>query len=88
MKFKITPLNLAAVAFIILAVDVWINGAKFYEGKYQNFGSVIGWIFLLFAVGVSFLTITFRNLFPDTKKIWLIELGFIILTAVIYFIVS
>lgn len=88
MKFRITPLNLAAVAFIVLAVDTWLNGAKLSGGKYEHFSNAICWIFLLFAVAVSFLDLTLRNLFPDTKKLWLIELGFITLAAIIYILAS
>ena len=88
MKFRITPLNLATAAFIVLAVDIWINGAKLSVGKYEHFGSAISWMFLLFAVAVSFLDITLRNFFPETKKLWLIELSLIILTAVMYLLVS
>jgi hypothetical protein len=88
MKFRLTPLNLATAAFIVLAVDIWINGAKISGGQYEHFGSAISWMFLLFAVAVAFLDIIFRNFFPETKKIWLIELSFIILAIVIYLLVS
>lgn len=88
MKFRLTPLNLVTAAFIALAVDIWINGAKLVGGQYEHFGSAISWMFLLFAVAVSFLDITFRNFFPETKKIWLIELSFITLATVIYLLVS
>ncbi len=88
MKFRITPLNLATAAFIVLAVDIWINGAKLSGGNYEHFGSAISWMFLLFAVAVSFLDITFRNFFPENKKLWILELSFITLVAVIYLLVS
>ena len=88
MKFRITPLNLATAAFIVLAVDIWINGAKISGGQYEHFGSAISWMFLLFAVAVSFLDIIFRNFFPETKRLWLIELSFITLAIVIYLLVS
>jgi len=88
MKFRITPLNMATAAFIVLAVDIWINGAKLSGGQYEHFGSAISWIFLLFAVAVSFLDLTFRNFFPETKKLWIIEISFIVLAAVIYILVS
>jgi hypothetical protein len=88
MKFRITPLNMATAAFIVLAVDIWINGAKLSGGKYEHFGSAISWIFLLFAAAVSFLDLTFRNFFPETKKLWIVELSFIVLAAVLYILVS
>ena len=79
---------MATAAFIVLAVDIWINGAKLSGGKYEHFGSAISWIFLLFAVAVSFLDITFRNFFPETKKLWIIEVSFITLAAVMYILAS
>lgn len=88
MKFRITPLNLATAAFIALAVDIWINGAKLSGGKYEHFGSAISWIFLLFAAAVSFLDISLRSYFPETKKLWLVEMSLIILTTVMYLLVS
>ncbi|MGI4020373.1 MAG: hypothetical protein ACRYFA_02605 [Janthinobacterium lividum] len=88
MKFRITPFNLATAAFIVLAVDIWINGAKISGGQYQHFGSAISWIFLLFAAAVSFLDISLRNYFPETKKLWLVEISLIVLTTVMYFLVS
>lgn len=88
MKFRFTPLNLATAAFIVLAVDIWINGAKLSGGQYEHFGSAISWMFLLFAAAVVFLDVTFRNLFTETKKIWIIELSFITLAAVMYLLVS
>ncbi len=88
MKFRITPLNLATAGFIVLAADIWINGAKLSGGQYQHFGSAISWMFLLFAFAVSFLDITLRNFFPDTKKLWLIEMSLIVLTTVLYLLVS
>ncbi len=88
MKFRITPLNLATAAFIVLAADIWINGAKLSGGKYEHFGSAISWMFLLFAVAVSFLDLIFRNFFPETKKLWIVELSFIVLAAVLYILVS
>ena len=88
MKFRLTPLNLATAGFIVLAADIWINGARISGGQYQHFGSAISWMFLLFAFAVAFLDITFRNLFPETKKLWIIELSLMVLTAVMYLLVS
>ena len=88
MNFRLTPLNLATAGFIVLAADIWINGAKLAGGQYQHFGSAISWMFLLFAFAIAFLDITFRNLFPETKKLWIIELSLMVLTAVMYLLVS
>jgi hypothetical protein len=84
MKLKITPLNFATAFFLIAAVYVWINGASVTGVQYKHLGMAISWIFLLFAVVVSFLDLTFRNFFPQTKNLWIIELSFITLTAILF----
>lgn len=88
MKLKITPLNFATAFFIILAVYVFINGASITGVAYAHMSGVVGAVFLLFAFVVSFLDIMFRNFFPNTKKLWVIELSFITLAAVIFLLVK
>jgi hypothetical protein len=56
--------------------------------KLINLGNAIGWIFLLFAFVVSFMDLMFRNFFPEIKKLWIVELSFITLAAVIFLIVK
>ena len=88
MKIKITPLNFATAFFLILAVYVWVNGASITGKQFTHMGGTISMIFLLFAFVVSFMDIMFRNFFPDTKKLWLIELSFITLAIVIFLLVK
>lgn len=87
MKFKITPLNVVSALFLVLTVYVWINGAATVGMKVRQLGTAIGWIFLFFAFAVSFLDVMLRNFFPETKKIWIVELSFITLTAIIFLLV-
>jgi NADH:ubiquinone oxidoreductase subunit 6 (subunit J) len=88
MKVKITPLNFATAFFLIAAVYIWVNGAGIAGMQYKRMGGAIGWVFLLFAFVVSFLDITFRNFFPQTKNLWVIELSFITLTAIIFLLIK
>jgi hypothetical protein len=88
MKFRITPLNFASAFFLFAAVYSWIYGVKLSGHQFKNMSAPIGWIFLLFAVVVSFMDIMFRNFFPETKKIWIVELTFITLAAIILLIVK
>lgn len=88
MKIKITPLNFATAFFILLAVYVFINGASITGMEFSHMSGAIGAIFLLFAFAVSFLDIIFRNFFTETKKLWVIELSFITLAAVIFLLVK
>ena len=88
MKFRFTPLNFFSAFFIILAIYVWFNGAATVGVQVKQLGGTIGWIFLLFAFVVSFLDIMLRNFFPETRKIWIVELSFITLTIIIFLIVK
>lgn len=88
MKLKITPLNFATAAFLALAVYVWVYGASVVGLQHLPVGTAIGWIFILFAFVVSFLDIIFRNFFTETKKLWLVELSFITLTAIIFILIK
>lgn len=87
MKIRITPLNFATAFFLILAVYIWINGAAITGMTFTHLSGAISLIFLLFAFVVSFMDIMFRNFFPETKKLWLIELSFITLVAIIFLLV-
>jgi len=88
MKIKITPLNFATAFFIIMAVLVFTKAITIAGVAFANMSVAIGLIFLLFAFVVSFLDIIFRNFFADLKKLWLIELSFITLAAVIFLLVK
>jgi len=88
MKFRISPLNFASAFFLVIAVYSWVYGVKISGVQFPHMGGAIGWIFLLFAVVVSFMDIMFRNFFPDTKKLWIVELSFITLAAIIFLIVK
>jgi hypothetical protein len=88
MKFRITPLNFASAFFLIVAVYSWVYGIKVSGVQFQHMDTAIGWIFLLFAVVVSFMDILFRNFFSATKKLWIVELSFITLAAIIFLLVK
>lgn len=87
-KFRISPLNFASAGFFILAAYIFINGAKITGAPYEHWSGTITWIFCLFGVVVSLLDIIFRNFFPETKKLWVIELSFITLVAIIFLLVK
>jgi hypothetical protein len=73
---------------LVVAVYSWIYGIKISGAQLPHISATIGWIFLLFAVVVSFMDIMFRNFFPETKKLWIVELSFITLAAIIFLIVK
>lgn len=88
MKIRLTPLNIATAIFLVLAVYTWIYGADITGPKAVNLGMAIGWVFLLFALVVAFMDLILRNFFKQTKTLWLVELSFITLTAVIFLLVK
>ncbi|MDB5152178.1 MAG: hypothetical protein JWR54_929 [Mucilaginibacter sp.] len=87
-KIRITPLNFATAFFLILAVYIWVNGAKITGSKYQHWSGTITLVFLLFAFVVSFLDLMLRNFFPKTKSLWIVELSFITLATIIFLLVK
>lgn len=87
-KIRITPLNFASAFFLFTAIYSWIYGVKISGANFPQLSSAVGWIFLLFAVVVSFIDILFRNYFPQNKKLWAIELSFITLAAIIFLLVK
>ena len=88
MKTRITPLNFATALFIVIAIYIWIYGVKISGHEFKHMNAAVGWIFILFAVVVSFMDLMFRNFFPETKKIWIVELSFITLAAIIFLLVK
>ncbi len=88
MKLRITPLNICSAGLLVLAVYILINGASVAGSQYIHLGTAIGLIFLLFAFVVAFLDIMLRNFFPVTKSLWIVELSFITLVAIIFLLVK
>jgi hypothetical protein len=88
MKFKITPLNIATAFFLFAAVYIFIYGIQINQSKTLHLSGAIGGVFLLFALVVFVIDMMLRNLFPQTKKLWIIELSFVVLTTVIYLLVK
>ena len=88
MKLRITPLNICSAGLLVLSVYIWINGASVTGSQYVHLGTAIGLIFLLFAFVVAFLDIMLRNFFPMTKSLWIVELSFITLAAIIFLLVK
>ncbi len=88
LKLRITPLNFATAFFLMVAVYSFIYGIKISGYAFNHMGATIGWIFLLFAVVVSFLDLMLRNFFRQLKNLWIVELSFITLTAIIFLLIK
>lgn len=89
MKLRISPLNFATAFFIVLAFITWFYKPVSVTGnELKHWTGTLALIFLLFAVMSSFLDMTFRHFFLQIKTVWMVELSFIIFTAVIYLLVK
>ncbi|GAB3926136.1 hypothetical protein [Mucilaginibacter myungsuensis] len=88
MKLRITPLNFLTTLLLAVAVYIWINGAGIVGGPYQqlHLGGTLTWIFFLFAFVIFIVDLMFRNFFPKTKTLWIIESAFVVFVAVIFFL--
>lgn len=88
MKFRLTPLNIVtSLGFALLALTFF--QAKSVSGVGQVEMSALYKIILSAMILVSIITdLIFRFLFKDLKRIWLVELVFILLTAVLILILQ
>ncbi|MFD0794451.1 hypothetical protein ACFQZX_12560 [Mucilaginibacter litoreus] len=87
-KFRVSPLNFATALFFIAAAYIFITGIKINGLPSGNWSNTIAWIFILFGFVVSFLDLIFRNFFTLTKNLWIVELSFITLVLIIFFLVK
>ncbi|MBE7175023.1 MAG: hypothetical protein INR69_01380 [Mucilaginibacter polytrichastri] len=87
-SFRFTPLNLATAALLLLAVYVAMNGAAFTGQGNERWSTAIAALFALLAVATFFLDLIFRNFFPETRRLWIIELAFMALTTVIFLLIK
>jgi len=87
-KFRVSPLNFCTALLFLAAGYIFMNGAKITGSPYEHWSGTIALIFVLFAVVVSLLDIIFRNFFAQTKKLWIVELSFITLVLIIFFLVK
>lgn len=90
MKLRITPLNFATALLMILATYIWIYGANIAGTQYQqlHLGGTLVWVFFLFAFVIFVTDLMFRNFFPETKKLWIIELSFLVFVAILFLLVK
>ncbi len=87
MKFRLTPLNiLAAAGMMLLAMNYLQIPVFTAQGK--EFGA----FYRLMLAGLTFVAmlidLIFRFLFRDLKRIWLVELIFLLLTVILFLILQ
>jgi len=92
MKVKFTPLNIATAFFFVFAAYVFFYGAHVIGIAYglpqTHLRITLSLIFLFLGFVVAFLDVMLRNFFPETKKLWIIELSFIALTVILFLLIK
>jgi len=92
MNVKITPLNIAAAFFFVFAGYIFFKGAHVLGIAYglpqSHLHITLTIIFAFFGLVVTFLDVMLRNFFPETKKLWMVELSFVALTAIIFLLLK
>lgn len=82
MRLRLTPLNV--LTSVLLVTLVYLLAFRDAEGW-----RVLGSISLIFLTVLSFVTdLIFRRFIPGLKRIWIIELLFIIFAAVMMVLVQ
>ncbi|PWS28373.1 hypothetical protein DHW03_00505 [Pedobacter yonginense] len=86
MKFRITPLNIiTSIAFAFLAVSIFQTkpaGKPFDMGAFYK-------LILVCLIVVTFITdLIFRFSFKNLKRIWVVELVFILIAAILMLILQ
>ncbi|WP_207425425.1 hypothetical protein [Pedobacter sp. SYSU D00535] len=82
MKTKLTPLNILTSAFFVAAIYSLLFPKS---GDWGQMGSMPFWIFALFAF-ISDLI--FRTYVKEIKRIWIVEMAFIIFAGVLVILVQ
>lgn len=85
MKLRLTPLNIATAFLVVLAFISWQFDAVLVKGsKFLHWSGTIAIVYLVFALALFWLDLIFRNFFPQTRRLWVIETSFIALTVILY----
>lgn len=76
---KLTPLNIALAVILVWLLSEWKMD--------QEMIFSIGWLVLLLLV-VSLVDLGFRLIFKDLKKIWFLQIGFILIVGIVMIILK
>lgn len=88
MKVKLTPLNIVTAAFLVIAVSLLLEKDVPRSTGTINMTPILTGFSFLIAL-VSFVSdLIFRKFIPQLKKIWMVELAFILLTIALIIIIK
>lgn len=86
MKLRITPLNIVAAGSAVMCAYYYLTPMD--RVTHINTNNLIAYL-LIFVVLVAFVTdLVFRFFFKEIRKIWLVEMVFIMLTTVVFLILQ
>lgn len=71
---KLTPLNITLACVLVWFISEWnLDGGQLFS---------LGWMALL-VILLALLDLGFRLLFRDLKKLWLVQIGFIVVVSIL-----
>ncbi|MCZ4244465.1 hypothetical protein [Pedobacter punctiformis] len=89
MKLRITPLNIVAAISAVVAIYLFIKPVRLATPGYSfNFNGLMASL-LVGLVVVSFITdLIFRFTLKDLKRIWIVEMVFIVIAIILMLILQ
>ncbi|MDR2284122.1 MAG: hypothetical protein LBE37_12980 [Sphingobacterium sp.] len=76
---KLTPLNITLACILVWVVSEWGSG----EEKIMSWG----WLLVL-TIFLALIDLGFRLFFKDLKRIWFLQIGFILLVGILMVILK
>ncbi|WP_240452790.1 MULTISPECIES: hypothetical protein [Sphingobacterium] len=76
---KLTPLNIALACILVWMISEW--------GSEQEQIMSWGWLLAL-AIVISLVDLGFRLLFKDIKRVWFLQIGFILVVGILMVILK
>lgn len=76
---KLTPLNITLACILVWVISEWSNEQE----KIMSWG----WLLVL-TVFLAVIDLGFRLFFKDLKRIWLLQIGFILLVGILMVILK
>ena len=81
MKLRLTPLNIVSSVLLVLAASSFLNLWGSPMGKGLN-KQIVPYLLLLFVI-TSIADFIFRHFVKDLKRIWVVEVLFIIFAVIL-----
>lgn len=75
---KVTPLNITLACVLTWIISEWGNGQL----------NLSSWVVVLLVLLLIVVDILFRMLFKENGKLWMAEIGFILVTCILLLIIK